>query len=81
MCVIWRYKNGATPPACGDSEDGVVQVSLLTPGVHVHIKGYCSCPMCVCVCLCVCVHFNLPPHALESQMRDTNGFIAIQNIL
>ena len=24
------------------------------------------------------VHFNLPPHTLESQKRDTNGFIAIQ---
>ena len=27
---------------------------------------------------CVCVHCNLPPHTLESQKRDTNGFIAIQ---
>ena len=35
----------------------------------------------VCVCVCVCVarraHSNLLPHTLESQMRDTNGFIAI----
>ena len=30
--------------------------------------------MCVCVCICS----NLPPHTLESQKRDTNGFIAIQ---
>ena len=26
----------------------------------------------------VCGHYNLPPHTLESQKRDTNGFIAIQ---
>ena len=38
-------------------------------------KGYCSCPMCVCVC--VCVRSNLLPRTLESQKRDTNGFIAI----
>ena len=29
-------------------------------------------------CVYVCVHSNLPPHTLESQKRDTNGFIAIQ---
>ena len=31
-----------------------------------------------CVCVCVCVRSNLPPHTLELQNRDTNGFIAIQ---
>ena len=31
----------------------------------------------VYVCMCVC-SLNLPPHTLESQKRDTNGFIAIQ---
>ena len=30
------------------------------------------------VVLCVCVHSNLPPHTLESQNRDTNGFSTIQ---
>ena len=30
------------------------------------------------VVLCVCVHSYLPPHTLESQKRDTNGFCAIQ---
>ena len=34
--------------------------------------------MCVCGCVYVCVHSNLLPHTLESQKRDTNGFIAIQ---
>ena len=32
----------------------------------------------VVLCVCVCVRSNLPPHTLESQTRDTNGFIAIQ---
>ena len=32
--------------------------------------------VCVCVCVCMCVHSNLLPHTLESQKRDTNGFIA-----
>ena len=31
------------------------------------------------VCVCVCVRSNLPPHTLESQKRDTNGFITIWN--
>ena len=30
------------------------------------------------LCVCVCVRSNLPPHTLESQKRDTNGFIAMQ---
>ena len=34
--------------------------------------------VCVYVCMCVCVHSYLPPHTLESQKRDTNGFCAIQ---
>ena len=34
--------------------------------------------MYVCVYVCVCVHSYLPPHTLESQKRDTNGFCAIQ---
>ena len=29
-------------------------------------------------CVFVCVRSNLPPHTLESQKRDTNGFIEIQ---
>ena len=32
----------------------------------------------LCVCVCVCVHSYLPPHTLESQKRDTNGFCVIQ---
>ena len=32
----------------------------------------------VVLCVCVCVHSYLPPHTLESQKRDTNGFYAIQ---
>ena len=28
--------------------------------------------------MCMCVHSYLPLHILESQKRDTNGFIAIQ---
>ena len=34
--------------------------------------------LCMYVCVCVCVHSYLPPHTLESQKRDTNGFCAIQ---
>ena len=34
--------------------------------------------LCVCICVCMCVHSYLPPHTLESQKRDTNGFCAIQ---
>ena len=34
--------------------------------------------VCMCVYVCVCVHSYLPPHTLESQKRDTNGFYAIQ---
>ena len=36
--------------------------------------------VCVYVCMCVCVRSNLPPHTLESQKRDTNGFIAIREL-
>ena len=32
----------------------------------------------LCVYVCVCVRSNLLPHTLESQKRDTNGFIAIR---
>ena len=43
---------------------------------RVTVVGLC---VCVCVCVCVwCVRSNLAPHTLESQKRDTNGFIAIQ---
>ena len=34
--------------------------------------------LCVCVYVCMCVHSYLPPHTLESQKRDTNGFCEIQ---
>ena len=48
---------------------------------RVPVVVLCVC-MCVCVyvcmCVCVCVHSYLPPHTLESQKRDTNGFCAIQ---
>ena len=47
---------------------------FINPSTCYRSKGYCSCP----VCMCVCVHSNLPPHTLESQNRDTNGFSAIQ---
>ena len=50
----------------------------LTLGAHARSEGYCSCPVCMYVC--VCVRSNLPPHTLESQMRDTNGSIAIQEL-
>ena len=30
--------------------------------------------MCMYVCVYVCVRSNLPPHTLESQKRNTNGF-------
>ena len=33
---------------------------------------------CVCVYVCLCVHSNLSSHTLESQKRDTNGFITIR---
>ena len=36
--------------------------------------------LCVCVYVCVCVRSNLPLHTLESQKRDTNGFITIQEL-
>ena len=47
------------------------------------INPRCACAARVivvglCVCVCVCVRSNLPPHTLESQKRDTNGFIATQ---
>ena len=32
------------------------------------------------LCVYVCVRSNLPPHTLESQKRDTNGFIARNTI-
>ena len=32
-------------------------------------------------CVCICVRSNLPPHTLESQKRDSNGFIAIQELI
>ena len=32
----------------------------------------------VCTCVCVCDHSYLPPHTLESHIRDTYGFTAIQ---
>ena len=43
-------------------------------------EGYCSCPVCMCVCVYVCMYVDsyLMHHTLESQKRDTNGFIAIQ---
>ena len=50
-----------------------IYMYLLNLSAHAHSKGYCSCP-----CVCVCVRSNLLPHTLESQKRDTNGFIAIQ---
>ena len=39
--------------------------------------------LCVCVCMyvCMCVNSYLPPHTLESQKKDTDGFIAIQALL
>ena len=53
----------------------------LTLVAHACSEGYCSLSPCVCVCVCVCVvcvHSNLPQHTLESQKRDINGFIVIQ---
>ena len=40
--------------------------------LHFSAFHYCSCPVCMCV------HSYLPPHTLELQNRDTNGFIPIQ---
>ena len=37
--------------------------------------------LCVCMCVCiVCLSTHIPPHTLESQKRDINGFIAIQRL-
>ena len=46
---------------------------------RVTVVVLCVCMyVCMYVCTCMCVHSNLPPHTLESQRRDTNGFCAIQ---
>ena len=34
--------------------------------------------VCMYIKLYMCVRSNLPPHTLESQKRDTNGFIAMR---
>ena len=44
--------------------------------VTVVVPFVCVC-VCVCMCVCMCIHSYLSPHTLESQKRDTNGFIAI----
>ena len=49
-------------------------ILLLTLHMLACSKGYCSCPVCMYVYVCS----NLPPHTLESQKRDTKGFITIQ---
>ena len=51
---------------------------FLNPRCAYASESYCSCPVCMYVCVCMCVHSYLPPHTLESQTRDTNGFKAIQ---
>ena len=63
------------------SATAMAELVLLTLEARACSESYC-CPMCVCVRVCVCmyVHSNLPPHTLESQKRDTNGFIAIQEL-
>ena len=50
--------------------------SLLTLGAHAAARVTVVVP-----CVCMCVRSNLLPHTLESQERDTNGFIAIQEPL
>ena len=47
---------------------------------RVTVVVLCVC-MYVCMCVCMCVHSYLPPHTLESQKRDTNGFIALTGIV
>ena len=75
-------------PFTDDSFDGVLcnQVAVLC-GIWAIINPRRACAarvtvvvLCVCmyVCVCVCVHSYLPPHTLESQKRDTNGFCAIR---
>ena len=58
---------------------------LLTLSAHAYSEGCCSSPfhvyVCMYVCVYMCVHSNLPPHTLESQKKDTNRFIAIQESL
>ena len=47
--------------------------------IFINPRRACAAKVTVVVlCVCVCVHSYLPPHALESQKRDANGFIAIQ---
>ena len=58
--------------------DGVPDRLLLNLGAHALSEGYCSCSVCMYVYLCVCIRSNLSLHTLESQKRDTDGFIAIQ---
>ena len=59
----------------------VVSVAIINSqracAARVTVVVLCVC-MCVCMYVCMCVHSYLPPHTLESQKRDTNGFCAIQ---
>ena len=57
-----------------------VKLLLLTLGAHARSFNYRVSVVVPCVSLCVCVRSNLPPHTLESQKRETNGFIAIQEL-
>ena len=58
---------------------------LMAEGLHFSALSFIINPRHACaakvtvVGLCVCMYVcsNLPPHTLESQKRDTNGFIAI----
>ena len=54
----------------------------LVQGVYAIINPQRACTarvtVVVPVCVCVYVRSNLPPHILDSQKRDTNGFIAIR---
>ena len=54
------------------SNHSICPCIVYLPSAHMCSEGYSSCPMYVCP------RSNLPPHTLESQKRDTNGFIAIR---
>ena len=73
---------GAGPYSGAVMERTQEDCKLLLTFAHMHTEGYCSCPVCMCVCVyvCMCIHSYLPPHTLESQKRDINEFIAIQEL-
>ena len=63
-----------------DASPGILVNPRRACAARVTVVVLCVCVyvcMYVCVYVCVCVHSYLPPHTLESQNRDANGFCAI----